>query len=236
MKISADLHTHSIASGHAYSTIQEMITFAKTNKIKTLAITEHGYAMPDACHEYYYHNLCSLSREMFGVNLIFGCEANILDYTGRIDLSDVAAQQCDIIIASLHSRCIKPGTENENTEAIIGAMKNKNVSIIGHPDDGRYKLNYEEVVKNAAKYNVFIELNSNSMDGSSYRQNSEENMTEILKLCKKHKVMISIGSDAHVAYHIGNFKNAEYLINKTRFPKELILNCHSDLLKNIGRN
>jgi putative hydrolase len=155
-----------------------MVTFAKTNKIKTLAITEHGHVMPDACHEYYYHNLCSLAREMFGVNLIFGCEANILDYTGRIDLSDVAVQQCDIIIASLHSRCIEPGSESQNTEAIIGAMKNKNISIIGQPNGGRYKLNYEEVIKNAAKY----------------------------------------------------------LINKTKFPKELILNCHSDLLKNIRRN
>ena len=95
MEILADLHTHSIASGHAYSTIQEMVMFAKIKNIKILAITEHGYSMPDACHENYYYNLASIPREIYGVHLLLGCEANILDYSGHIDLCDAAASQLD---------------------------------------------------------------------------------------------------------------------------------------------
>lgn len=236
MEILADLHTHSIASGHAYSTIQEMVMFAKIKNIKILAITEHGYSMPDACHENYYYNLASIPREIYGVHLLLGCEANILDYNGHIDLCDAAAKQCDIIIASLHNRCIKPGTENENTNAIIGAMRNKYVNIIGHPDDGRYKLNYQQIIAYAKKYNVLIELNNNSMNKNSYRQEAEQNMTEILNICKKYKTYISIGSDAHFASQIGSFKNVQYLIEKTNFPKELIINYNINLLKKRVNN
>ena len=37
-----DLHTHTVASGHGYSTIQEMAAAAKEKGIRILGITEHG--------------------------------------------------------------------------------------------------------------------------------------------------------------------------------------------------
>lgn len=40
-----DVHTHTIASGHAYSTLQEMIDSAKTKGLKLLGITEHTNKM-----------------------------------------------------------------------------------------------------------------------------------------------------------------------------------------------
>ena len=39
MKFEVDLHTHTIASGHAYSTLQENINYAINNEIKLLGIT-----------------------------------------------------------------------------------------------------------------------------------------------------------------------------------------------------
>ena len=38
----ADLHTHTIASGHAYSTIKEMAIAAEEKGIRLLGITEHS--------------------------------------------------------------------------------------------------------------------------------------------------------------------------------------------------
>ena len=37
-----DLHTHTIMSGHAYSTMQEMIRSASEKDVKLLGITEHA--------------------------------------------------------------------------------------------------------------------------------------------------------------------------------------------------
>ena len=41
MFLEADLHVHSVASGHAYSTIQE-IARKPEKGLKLVAITEHG--------------------------------------------------------------------------------------------------------------------------------------------------------------------------------------------------
>ena len=49
-----DVHTHTIASGHAYSTLQEMIDSAKTKGLKLLGITEHTNKMPGTCSEIYF--------------------------------------------------------------------------------------------------------------------------------------------------------------------------------------
>lgn len=41
-----DMHTHTIASGHAYNTINEMAQAASEKGIKFLGITEHAVTMP----------------------------------------------------------------------------------------------------------------------------------------------------------------------------------------------
>ena len=46
----ADLHTHTIASGHAYNTIREMARAAADKGLKALGITEHAPKLPGTCH------------------------------------------------------------------------------------------------------------------------------------------------------------------------------------------
>mgnify|MGYP001658662419 CR=1 FL=1 len=41
-----DLHTHTIMSGHAYNTMQEMIRSASEKGVRLLGITEHAPAFP----------------------------------------------------------------------------------------------------------------------------------------------------------------------------------------------
>ena len=48
-----------------------------------------------------------------------------------------------MVIASLHMPCMKPGSKLENTESYLNVVKNPYVNIIGHPDDGRYEIDYE---------------------------------------------------------------------------------------------
>ena len=51
MKDYADLHTHTIASGHAYGTITEMVHAAALKNLPILGITEHAPSMPGSCGE-----------------------------------------------------------------------------------------------------------------------------------------------------------------------------------------
>ena len=49
MKFLIDTHSHTIASGHAYSTINEMILAASKKGLKLLCITDHTPNMPGVC-------------------------------------------------------------------------------------------------------------------------------------------------------------------------------------------
>ena len=52
-----DLHTHTLASGHAYSTITEMAKAASKQGVKILGITEHAPTIPGTCQLFYFQNL-----------------------------------------------------------------------------------------------------------------------------------------------------------------------------------
>ena len=155
-----------------------------------------------------------------------GIEANILDYEGKIDVQGKMRQAVDYVIASLHSHCIESGSKEENTDAIIGAMDNPVVKIIGHPDDGRFPLNYERLVKAAKKTGVILELNNASLMKSSARKNTENNMLTLIKLIKKNDMPIILGSDSHIYYNVGRFDEIMKLIQAQGLPEELIMNCN----------
>ena len=57
MKYVLDVHTHTIASGHAYNTIKEMAQSASEKGLELLGITEHAMKMPGTCHSFYFANL-----------------------------------------------------------------------------------------------------------------------------------------------------------------------------------
>ena len=226
-----DVHTHTIASGHAYNTIMEMAKAGFDKGLKLLGITEHAPMMPGTCHAMYFHNLKVVPRTMCGIELMLGAELNILDYDGHIDLDTRVLKQLDLKIASLHSVCIQPGTRKENTQAVLGAVHNPLVDIIGHPDDGRYEVDYEALVQGAREYGKVLELNNHSMDPDCNRENAVENDTIMLEYCKKYRVPVVMDSDAHFDLLIGEFDLARDLLEKLDFPEELVLNRSVDAVK-----
>lgn len=229
MKGIIDLHTHALASGHAYSTVKENIEYAKINGLKYYGLSDHGINMPGGPHLFYFQNLKVLPKEIDGVRILKGMEANIIDYDGNIDVDmDKYIKGLDYLIASLHTVCLEPGTKEENTRATLNAMDHELVKIIGHPDDGRYELDYEAIVKKAKEKNILLEVNNSSLSTGSFRPNAHENYKELLSLCKDHKVRIILGSDAHICYQVGIFDNAQKLLEDLDFPKELVINYHED--------
>ena len=85
-KLIADLHTHTIASTHAYSTVTEMVRAAGEKGLYALAITDHARTMPGAPGPWYFSCLHELPLHYRGVLTIAGIEANVLDFEGNIDL------------------------------------------------------------------------------------------------------------------------------------------------------
>lgn len=226
-----DLHTHTLASGHAYNTIREMARMAADKGLQALGITEHAPKMPGTCHRFYFQNLKVVPREMYGIRLLMGSEVNILDAEGHMDLSEEEIRQMDVVIASLHVPCFTPGTKEENTMAYVNAMKHPYINIIGHPDDSRYPVDYRILAEAAREYGKVLELNNHSLVPTSFRQNARENDLQMLECCKELKVPVVMSSDAHFDVEIADFACARQLIIESAFPEELVLNRSLEALE-----
>ena len=198
-----------------------------------MGITDHAPAMAGGTQPSYFLNFSTIPREISGVEIYMGAELNIMDYDGNIDLDEFYLQRMDYAIASLHPPCIPFGTMEENTNAVLKAMENPYVKILGHPGDPRYPIDCKAIVDKAVETETLIEINDASLIPNGFRKGSEVYIGEILKLCQKKDFPVILASDAHFATHIGKFDNALRLINEAGFPEELIINRSKELFKNF---
>lgn len=224
MEIKLDVHTHTLASGHAYGTIREMAMSASEKGLELLGITEHAQGIPGTCDDIYFENLRVVPRNLYGIELMLGSEINIIDYEGTLSMPARLMGKLDICIAGLHSLCYKAGTLEQNTNAVVNTIKNPYINIISHPDDGNCPLDYEALVKAAKENCVLLELNNNSLNPVNNRKNSRENNMEMLKLCMEHNIPILVSSDAHDPSDVARFDFADKILKAVQFPVELIIN------------
>jgi len=224
MKTLLDVHTHSIVSGHAYSSIQEMAMAASEKGLQILGITEHAPELPGACDPIYFRNLHVVPREMYGVRLLLGAELNILDTKGTLDLDEDYYRILDLRIAGIHSLCWKGGSREENTYAMLQAIRNPWTQIISHPGDGTAQLDFEPIVLAAKETRTLLEINSSSMDPVRHKEEARDNNLEILRLCRRYEVPIILGSDAHISFSVADYRYALPLLAETDFPEALVIN------------
>lgn len=235
MKYEIDVHTHTIASGHAYSTMQEMIQAAKQKGLLGLGITEHASLMPGTCQDIYFRNLRIVPREIDGLHLLLGVELNIKDELGNVDMSESTMRRLDVRIASIHRNVFPPVERTVLMSAVEGALANPYVDILGHPDDGNYDYDYRKLAQLAAEYGKIIEINNASLRPTGIRPHAFENDLMLLTECKKYEVPVMMGSDAHISYDVGACEMAERVIEESGYPKELVMNynieCFLEILK-----
>lgn len=223
IKIIADTHVHTIASDHAFSTLEENVRHAAEIGLHALAITDHGPAMPDAPHLWYFYNLPqAIPRRLHGVTVLRGVEANIMDFDGSLDLEQETLDKLDWVIASHHSGLCPYGTEEQHTSSYIGAAKNPAVDVIGHSGLPEYKYDYAKAVPVFKEYGKIVEINQNSY---VVRKRSIPNCIEIAKLCKKYEVPVIVNSDAHFSANIAQVGDALQMLEEIDFPEKLILNA-----------
>lgn len=231
MNYRIDLHTHSIAAGHAYSTFQENVQAAFEKGLSVYGFSEHGPAMPGGPHPFFFQNFRVLPEEYKGMRILKGCEANIIDLEGHLDLEDSILAHMDYVIASMHPPCVKPGTAVENTDCLIKIMDHPAVQIIGHPDDARFPLEYDRLVQAAKEKGVLLEVNNASLSPTSVRKGGLEKVKTYLHLCKEYEVPVILGTDSHYSALIGDFGYAEQVLRDVEFPEALVANCDLELLK-----
>jgi len=223
MKIIADLHAHTVASGHAYSTVNELARAAASKGLQAIALTDHGPAIPGGPHLYHFGAMRFIPRIIEGVRILTGVEANILDSSGSLDLPDPYLARLEFVMAGLHEGC---GFDHQgidrNTEAVLSAMQNSRVKAISHPGNPVFPLHYEDIVKCAIATGTALEINNSSFGQS--RTGSEPNCRELARLIARYGAPVAVGSDAHIAQGVGEFADALLLLAETGVTKEQVIN------------
>lgn len=225
-----DIHTHTIASGHAYGTIREMAAAASEQGLDLLGISEHGPGIPGTCHPFYFCNLTVVPRRLYGVEVLHGCEANVMD-DGSLSLPPRFLKYLDYVIAGIHLLCYHDAGPEKNTDNVISCMKQEKVFFISHPDSDRMPVQYDRLVQAAKEYHVALEVNNSSLLRPDSRPGCVENYREMLALCRQYRAPIVVNSDAHDPSAVGQLDAALALLNEVGFDRELILNTSVERFK-----
>ncbi len=232
MKIVVDTHTHTVASGHAYSTITENALAAQSKGLQILCNTDHAPQMPGSPHIWHFSNQRVIPRFLNGVGIIRGVEVNTLNTQGEIDYHDDNGDYVDWFLASFHEPVFKPATEAEHTEALLNVIKSGRVDALGHLGNPNFKFDIETVLACAKEHNVAIEVNNSSLTGMS-RVGSIPNCDEIVRVGKELGVYFTTGSDAHFWSEIGELEHAQALLEKYQVDEEKIITSSTSRFLNF---
>lgn len=215
-----DLHTHTLVTQHAYSTLGEYIAYAKTHGIAMFATTDHGPGIFDKVLPQHFGNLKVVPRLPEGVAVLRGIEANFFK-DGSLGIESRYLKNLDIVLAGFHPN-LEPSNADEHTGIVMQAIKSGLVDVITHPGNPKYPIDYEAVLECAKAYNVAVEINSSSSINTRY--GSFDNCVKIAKLIKKIGNKVSLGTDAHIVYYMGNFEEAFKVMREAELDFSQVIN------------
>lgn len=231
MKLVCDLHTHTVSSGHAYSTIEEYVRQAKKIGLPGFAVTDHGPAMPGGPHYYHFANMRMVPRVIDGVRILRGVEANIINELGQLDLKDEDMKwgELDFAIVAMHPRVgYEDQGEDKNTEVLLKAFQDPYVRILAHPGNPKYPIKVKETVAAAKEAGVFIEINNSS---NFSRPGSHDRCLEFAREVKRQDWKVAIGTDSHISGMLGVFGDALAIVKEAGLTEEHVVNTSWDKIE-----
>lgn len=248
ISIKVDPHTHTLASGHAFSTISENAIFAKEKGLEAIAMTDHFGFM--------YHrnkeaslmgvgptmNMPALPKVIHDVRILAGTEIDIIDFDGNLaghdlkgwipdkSFADTLLDSREVAIASVHGfPGHTEGTIMQNTKMLCTVAANPKIDIIGHPTRNGLSFEIDEVLKVAKQSGCMMEINEHSFD---FDEETIKQCRNLAIRCAELGVSVVVGSDAHSAFYIGDFTRALAMLEEINFPEELVANVSLDRLLN----
>jgi len=236
MKVRTDLHTHTNKSGHALSTALENIEWAKRNGMELITITEHGpaYEPDDKTSKDYFESLSywiSRSRNIDGVTVLSGVEANILNASGDLDMEKLdprVFQGLDIVIASCHSNIYSPRDDESFKGMYAAVISNPHVDILGHMCRNMSKKHIDEIIDLAKQKEKLIEFNELSLAHPS--SELRDSLKLLILKCMDHKANVVVNTDAHFAPLVGKANYITEFLSKIKYPEDLIINRDQETL------
>ncbi|MDE3057122.1 MAG: DNA polymerase/3'-5' exonuclease PolX [Bacteroidota bacterium] len=196
--INGTFHCHTNYSDGA-NTILEMAHAAEKLGWHYLGIADHSkiaaYAngLSEERVKKQHKEIDALNQKRSDFRIYKGTEVDILP-SGDLDFSDKVLSSFEYVVASVHSSFKM--LEAEMTKRVIKALKNKYVTMLGHPT-GRlllqrdnYPIDMIAVINAASDYGKIIEINAHPL-----------RLDLDWRLCsyaKKKNVKIAINPDAHV--------------------------------------
>jgi putative hydrolase len=220
-RITADLHVHTIASGHAADTIRTVCKAAEEKKLDAIAITDHGPGVPGGANKVYFRTLPRLVRGIKAqtkLRIITGIEEDIKNRKGELMIPPEILKKLEIVMAGCHPfTWIADQSIAVRTDALINAIVKNRIQVVTHPVGSGYDLDLKAVIDACVTSRVALEFNASKVNDMNESMN-------FLEMCAEEGVFIVVGSDAHVAEEVGDFSRALPLLQKAKFPEQLLLN------------
>ncbi|KNY30353.1 DNA polymerase/3'-5' exonuclease PolX [Pseudobacteroides cellulosolvens] len=171
-----DLATYCIGKGYSYIGISDH---------SQTAYYAGGLKVDDIKRQH--EEIDKLNQKHRDFKILKGIELDILP-DGSVDYDDEVLSWFDFTIASVHSSFNMD--EKDMTDRVIKAMKNKHVTILGHPT-GRlllsrepFKIDIKEIIRTAAEEKIVLEINANphrlDMDWRYLKSALEEGCTFVI--------------------------------------------------------
>ena len=248
LSIKTDIHTHTLFTRHAYSTIAENVAAARAAGLELLGSSDHFSSMlfPEQHlrNFQFFLNQVVWPREWDGVTLLRAAEADIVSLEGGLFGQDIpcadditteratrgytlyerVSGRVDYLIASVHDRSFtRDASTAQTTDMYVRVLGNPRVFVLGHTGRSGVPFDLDEVLNVAKQQHKLIEINEHSLEGDR-TGNTVSACRRIAERCAELGVGISVSSDAHMAHHIGRYPNTTSMLEEINFPQELIMN------------
>ena len=234
MRMLGDFHVHTVFSGHAFSTLQEVIAAARERGLEYLAITDHGPARPDGPKLDYFKNLNRQDtlRQLPDIHVLVGVEANIVNTWGDLDMPQKLLHELDIVLVGFHNSTGYGGSSvSENTGALIKAIERNRITVITHVGDPRfpYPVDVEESVAAAVEHGVLVEINQSALH--TWRAENVAHYERVLAVLQKYRAPILMSSDSHISYSVGVVSECERFLSEHDVDPVTTVNYSEELIR-----
>jgi putative hydrolase len=224
-RVFADYHTHTQYS-RGTGTILDNARAAKQRGLETVGIADHGpanwghWVRTDLdVFERIMAEAKSVEKEIDGLSVLAGCEANIVNFQGELDVPRELQRKLDIVLAGFHITVIpspihdgvkfitgralgllhpkfKRKARNDNTKAMVAAVYENKIDIITHPG-WQISIDTPELARACIKMSTALEINAKHGVKS----------VSFIRAAARQGVQFAIGSDAHCPGHVGRVED-----------------------------